>query len=283
LRTTAIAEVLAHTVHRLADAGIEEAHLESEILIAHTLGADRAHLLARLHDALPPEASAHLEGLVARRLRHEPVAYITGHREFYGLDFECSPDALIPRPETELLVEIALDEIHQQGARPRVADVGCGTGAVAIALAANAPDATIVATDTSLPALRLARRNAARHGVRGRIVFCRADLLAGTSIFDIVVANLPYVSEDDWPTLAPEIRDWEPRDALVGGRHGPETVERLIDGATRHLAVHGCIAIEIGDTQAESVMRHARARFPEATILVRKDLAGLDRAVVIRT
>ena len=306
-----IAEALAATARRLETAGIDDAHLEAEVLLAHTLGIDRAHLLARLSDPLEDAAGGAFEALVARRLHHEPLAYVTGVREFFGLEFSCGPEALIPRQETELLVEVALAEISRRRPGVGVVDVGTGGGAIAGghpgnppgapgeggdagaggrgggasagAIAVNAPGTPVTAVDASTGALALARRNAERHGVAQQIALCRGDLLEGLGAFEVIVANLPYVSARDWDGLAPELRLWEPRDALVGGERGTEIVERLLDRAHGHLAMGGMLAAEIGDTQGAALQAYAHARFPEAEIHVRTDLAGHDRALVVRT
>ena len=278
-----IAEALAATARRLETAGIDDAHLEAEVLLAHTLGIDRAHLLARLSDPLEDAAGGAFEALVARRLHHEPLAYVTGVREFFGLEFSCGPEALIPRQETELLVEVALAEISRRRPGVGVVDVGTGGGASAGAIAVNAPGTPVTAVDASTGALALARRNAERHGVAQQIALCRGDLLEGLGAFEVIVANLPYVSARDWDGLAPELRLWEPRDALVGGERGTEIVERLLDRAHGHLAMGGMLAAEIGDTQGAALQAYAHARFPEAEIHVRTDLAGHDRALVVRT
>ena len=278
-----IAEALAGTAQRFAGAGIDDAHLEAEVLLAHSLGIDRTRLLARLRDSLQDVDAEAYERLVARRLRHEPLAYITGRREFFGLEILCGPDALIPRPESELLVEIALEVMGARGAALRILDVGTGTGAIAVAIAVHAPACHVTAVDASTGALGLARRNAALHGVDSRVAFEVGDLMEGLGEFDVIVANLPYVSAGEWGSLAPEIRLWEPRTALVGGERGTEVIERLVEEAPSHLAVGGILAAEIGDTQAAAISACARQRFPEAAIHVRTDLAGLDRALVVRT
>ena len=278
-----IAEALAATARRLETAGIDDAHLEAEVLLAHTLGIDRAHLLARLSDPLEDAAGGAFEALVARRLHHEPLAYVTGVREFFGLEFSCGPEALIPRQETELLVEVALAEISRGRRGVGVGALGRGGGATAVAIGVNARGTPVTAVDASTGALALARRNAERHGVAQQIALCRGDLLEGLGAFEVIVANLPYVSARDWDGLAPELRLWEPRDALVGGERGTEIVERLLDRAHGHLAMGGMLAAEIGDTQGAALQAYAHARFPEAEIHVRTDLAGHDRALVVRT
>ncbi|MBI5285348.1 MAG: peptide chain release factor N(5)-glutamine methyltransferase [Chloroflexi bacterium] len=277
-----VAETLHSATRRLESAGIDDARLESEVLLASASGVDRAHLLANLPDAVDPGAGPRFESLLARRLAHEPLAYIVGHREFYGIDVACGPGALIPRPETEMLVELALDEVRKRGSGVRIADVGTGSGAIAIAIAANAPGVHIAAIESSAEALAVARRNIERHGLTPRIELREGDLLEGAGTFDVIVANLPYVSEADWTDLEPEIRDNEPRAALVGGHNGTEVVERLLEQAPAHLAPGGVLAAEIGDTQAERVLAAAHRRFPGALACVMKDLGGRDRMLVVR-
>jgi release factor glutamine methyltransferase len=253
------------------------------VLLAHTLGIDRAHLLADLWNALSPEQTAAFDVLLARRQAREPLAYIIGHREFYGIEIVCSPAALIPRPESEMLVDLALDEAGRRRGEIRIVDVGTGSGAIAIAIAMNAPSARVLATDVSDATLALARPNIERHGVESRVELGKADLLDGLGVFDVIVANLPYVSERDWRSLAPELRDHEPKTALVGGETGTEIIEAMLRQAPPHLAPGGVLAAEIGDTQGAAVLRTAREAFPEAAACVMKDLAGLDRMLVVRT
>ncbi len=277
-----VAETLHAATRRLASAGADDARLEAEVLLAFASGADRAHLLASLPDAVAPDSRRRFESLLARRLAHEPLAYILGHREFYAIDVACAAGALIPRPETEMLVELALDEVRERGGGVRIVDVGTGSGAIAIAIAINTPDAHIVAIEASPEALALARRNVEQYGLQGRIELRQCDLLEGAGVLDVIVANLPYISEADWAALAPEIRDHEPREALVAGPTGTEVVERLLEQAPEHLPPGGVLAAEIGDTQAERVLDAARRCFPGARSCVMKDLGGRDRMLVVR-
>jgi release factor glutamine methyltransferase len=282
---TSVAGALAGATGRLS-AITDDAGLEAEVLLAHTLGVTRSRLLAMLGEPLPADAGAAFEALVARRLAREPLAYITGEREFYGLRFAVAPGVLLPRPETELLVEIAVAEARRRApARLRIADVGTGSGCVATAIAAHAPNAAVVATDTSPQALRIAVANAtALLGEdAGRVAFVRADLLDGFGRCDVVVANLPYVPEREWRELAPEVRGHEPRAALVGGKAGTEVIERLIAQAPAHLAPRGVLAVEFGFGQAQRLVTYARSCFAGAAIDVRRDLAGVERVLVIRT
>jgi release factor glutamine methyltransferase len=283
---TTLGSVLHDAADRLRRAGIDDAELEADVLLRHALAMDddRAHMLALLHEPIRPEAAARFDELVGRRLMHEPTAYVVGFREFYGLKLACSPDALIPRPETELLVEIALDWLSDLAptSRPLIVDVGTGNGALAIALAVNCPAARVIAIDTSASALRLAQRNAASHGAAARVGLVRGDLLGSLRApADLIVANLPYVSETDWDALAPEIRAHEPRSALVGGHTGTEAIARLLAQAPARLGARSLLLCECGDRQADALRIEAVRAFPDAWIEVRQDLAGLDRVLYI--
>lgn len=278
----AIGRILHDATARLRPIAGDDARLEAEVLLAHAIDTNRAHLLAALTDQLPLGAAVGFESLLERRLSRVPLAYITGRREFYGIDFRCTPDALIPRPETELLVDFALAELERRGPSIRIADVGTGTGAIAVAIAANAPTARVTATDASAEALALARSNAAAAGVSARIEVEQRDLLEDAAEFDVIVANLPYISAADWEALPPEIRDHEPWQALVGGARGTEAIERLLMQAPRHLAPTGVLAVEIGAGQAAHLVSDARQHFPDADVCVIKDMAALERVVVVR-
>lgn len=266
----------------LAEAAGEDARLEAEVLLAHTLGIDCAHLLADLRSSLSLEQTAAFDVLLRRRIAREPLAYIVGHREFYGIEIACSPAALIPRPESEMLVDLALEEARRRG-EIRVVDIGTGTGAIAVAVALNAANARVLATDVSEAALALARRNIERHGVESRVELRKVDLFDGLGVFDVIVANLPYVSEGNWRGLAPELRDHEPKTALVGGETGMEIIEAMLRQAPPHLAPGGVVAAEISDTQGAAALQAAHEAFREAAACVMKDLAGLERMLVVRT
>jgi release factor glutamine methyltransferase len=279
-----VAAALRAAADRLTAAGVEDARLEAEALLRHALGAgvSRAQLLARASEPLEPTAAAAFEVALARRLRREPLAYITGSCEFYGLDIECSPAALIPRPESEHLVELALDWLCDAAPEsPLIVDAGTGTGVLAVAIAVNAPDASVVAIDSSRETLRLARRNVARHGVAARVSLVAGDLLGPlrAGVADVIVANLPYVAEAEWDALQPEIREHEPRGALVGGARGTETIERLLAQARGALRPRSLLLCEIGATQGRAVETLAHAALPGSHIEIRKDMAGLDRVL----
>ena len=281
---------------RLRQAGIDDAHLEAELLLRHALGLghNRGALLSHLAEphAVEDEALARFETLVQRRLGREPSAYILGTREFAHLDLEVTPAVLIPRPETETVVEEAVriarrlpsSEGRAADQGLVVADIGTGAGPIALSLARALPDAAVVATDVSRDALEVAQRNAARHGMQERIVFLHGDLLAPlTQPLDVLVANLPYVTTSDLAALEPEVRDHEPSMALHGGADGLDLIRRLLAEARAHLRPHAVIVLEIGYNQAETTRAAAAAAFPDAEVRVLNDLAGRPRVLVVQT
>jgi release factor glutamine methyltransferase len=277
-----LAEALHAGQARLRDAGIDDAELEAEVLLRHALGLDRAQLYARLQDSVGEVHRATFERLVDRRIAHEPAAYIVGHKEFYGVDLEVTPDALIPRPETELLVDEAL-RVAPDGPCA-IADVGTGCGAIAVALATRLTQATVYAIDASERALALAARNVERLGLTSRVRLLQGDLLDPlTEPVDLIVANLPYVKTSDWEALPPEIREHEPREALDGGPDGTATLERLLRQAPSHLRPRGRLLAEIGWDEGERLLAVARECLPETRIAVKKDLGGLDRLLIVAT
>jgi release factor glutamine methyltransferase len=281
-----LAQALHEATEALQAAGIEDAWLEAEVLLRHALDLDRAHLYAGLQKDLSPGDQAVFHSLLARRLAHEPAAYIVGQREFYGLDLETTPAVLIPRWETELLVEEAIARAcRPQGLkRPLIVDVGTGNGAIAVALAVHLPAAALLAIDLSREALALAIRNARRHGVENRISFLQADLLASLAQpADIIVANLPYVTSAEWEALPPEIREHEPRAALDGGPDGLREIERLLEQAPSRLRPDGSLLLELAPHQAAPALALARRRFPGAAARILPDAAGLDRVLAIDT
>jgi release factor glutamine methyltransferase len=278
---------LALALHEAAEAlraaGIGDAWLEAEVLLRHGLDLDQARLYASLQEDLSAEDQAAFHSFLARRLAHEPTAYIVGQREFYGLDLETTPAALIPRPETELLVEEAIARATRFE-RPLIADVGTGNGAIAVALAVHLPQAALAAIDLSRQALALAVRNARRHGVESRISFLQADLLAPLAQpADLIGANLPYVRSADWEALPPEIREHEPRAALDGGPDGLREIKRLVRQAPSCLRPGGSLLVELGPPQAAPALALARRCFPGAAARILPDAAGLDRLLVIDT
>jgi release factor glutamine methyltransferase len=260
-----LAAHIAAATARLEAAGLpsDEARQSAVVLAAHALGWDRASLLVGMRDSPPAPFPAAYERLVARRASREPVAYITGEREFYGRLFAVTRDVLIPRPETELLVDEALRWPRSHagdttsaagGPRPVIVDVGTGCGCLAITLALECPGARIIATDISEPALAVARQNADRFGVLDRIQFRRGSLLAAVAgPVDLVVSNPPYVPERDRAGLAPDVTEFEPGGALFAGTDGLSVVRALVPDAARTLGAHGWLVLEIGAGQSGAV------------------------------
>ena len=269
---------------RLLSQVSEEAELDAELLLRHCVGLDRSGIYRRLAEQMSDEQERRYGAVVGRRLVHEPTAYILGHKEFFGLDFEVTLAAIIPRPETELLVELAINfaRLRTAGPPPAIADIGTGCGAIAVSIAHTLPDVHVIATDVSADALALAGRNAERHGVSDRIDFRCGDLLAPLDApADLLVANLPYVRTGDWLALPPEIRDHEPRAALDGGNDGLRVIERLLQQAPACLRTSGALLAEIGDEQGDEASAMAQEVFTNAAIEVRPDLSGRDRVLVV--
>lgn len=258
----------------LEAAGIPDAALEAEVLTRHASGLSRSAYFA--DEPVAEGACAELDALVARRLRREPAPYLTGIREFHGLEFLVGPGTLIPRPETELLVEIGVAELSRSPGAT-VLDVGTGCGAIAVAVARASPGANVVAADVSADALRIAALNIERHGVA--VSLMQSDLARGVGSADIVLANLPYVPERDIEGLQPEVRQWEPRVALNGGADGLDLVRALLADFASRLRPR-LAAFEVGMGQAGRVAEAAEGLGAEAGIA--HDLAGWERVVTAR-
>ena len=262
----------------LAAGNIEDARLESELLIRHTLKISQVQLYLDLDRKLSPNQEQTFRQLIKRRLGGEPTAYITKHREFYGLDFYVSPDVLIPRPESELLVEMALDLIQNRPV-PTIAEIGTGCGAVAISLALKLPRAKIYATDISALALKVALFNCQRHGVADRICLLHGDMLDPLpEPVDLVVANLPYVDKLEMPESA----NFEPLLALDGGSDGLEKIYQLCQQVTDMLRPDGYLLLEIGQGQGKGVTTYLHSLFSSAKIKIAPDLSGIERVVSLR-
>ncbi len=264
---------------------VPSASLAAELLLMHVLGRDRAYLYTNPEVELAPETAKRYFALVAERATGKPTQYITGHQEFWGLDFEVTPDVLIPRPETEHLVEAALefaraDSREKRGRLQRIVDVGTGSGCIALALASELPDALICATDISRPALEVARHNARRLGLGDRVRFVQSDLLscmgAGAD-FDLVLSNPPYVGADELDRVQREVREFEPRVAWGGVGRGDAIYEKLFAQARDVLRPGGHVAVEVGYSQAESVRKMLGTGW--VGVGVRPDLAGIPRVV----
>lgn len=278
-----IAEATRQAARELDAAGVADARREAASLLAHVLARDRTFLLTHSDDALDGDAYERFRLLIARRATGEPLQYITGEQEFYGLAFEVTHDVLIPRPETELLVEKALDAMRDTRA-PRLCDVGTGSGCVAVALLHERPDAEGCALDISPAALRVAARNAARHGVRERLELVESDCFAAIETtparFDTIVSNPPYIAEDEIPTLQREVREHEPRHALTPGGDGLRIIRRLLADAPRRLVAGGHLLFEIGWQQHEAVADLIDPRV-WTFIDIYQDLQGIPRTVAL--
>ncbi len=269
-------QALAAARHRLAEAGIEEAPLEGEVLLRHVLKVSRAGLFAGLDAGMTPVQEQALSRLMERRLRGEPAAYITGVREFYGLDFAVDPSVLIPRPESELLVEKAIS-LARDNDVATIADIGTGSGAIAVSLAVNLPGVEIYATDISAAALVVARGNSRRHGVADRIALLQGRLLEPLpGPVDMIIANLPYVRRTE---LSPK---GEPVEALDGGEDGLDIIRLLCRQAGGKLRGGGSLLIEVGQGQAGDAAGLLREAFPSSEIEADRDLAGIERVLTLR-
>jgi len=281
-----VGRLLAWTADYLKRRGSESPRLDAEVLLAHSLGCKRIELYTAFDRVPAEETRAALRELVRRRAEGAPVAYLVGHREFYSLDFRVTPDVLIPRPETEFLVIALIDLARRRSAEPiTVCDVGTGSGIIAVTAAKHLPNSRVTASDVSPAALAVARHNAEAHGVLDRIELVQSDLFSALPPerhFDFVVSNPPYVSEAELERLAPEVRNHEPRLALVAGRRGTKVIEALLPQAAERLNPGGHLLLEISPMihQAVEALLAADDRLePGPTV---KDLARLPRVVQAR-
>jgi release factor glutamine methyltransferase len=266
--TSPLHETLALAVVDLESAGVDTPRLDAEVLLADVLGTDRAALHADPRQVLEPDAARRFDELVRRRVRREPVAYILGKAHFRQLDLLVDHRVLVPRPETELLVELADDG-------QRVLDVGTGSGAIALAIAQERSGVTVTGIDSSPGAVEVARANAQALGLD--VEFMIADLVVGGP-YDLVVSNPPYVRDSDWPGLAPEITLYEPEEALLGGPDGLDVIRRIVPAAAEVLRPGGLLAMEVGQGQSravEAVFERLELRLLET----QRDLAGIPRVV----
>lgn len=280
--------LLERGASELRSFGVEEARFEAELLLRHALGWSRESLLARLHEPVSGEAAGHYFQLVERRRGRVPIQHILGTQEFYGLQFRVTPAVLIPRPETEGVVEQALRELRTRSSTSpvRIADVGCGSGCIGIALARELPEAEVIAIDISPAALAVARENALRLDVEGRVELVLGDLLdpllERRALVDAVVSNPPYVLDAEIEALAPEVSEHEPRAALAGGgEDGLSVVSRLLRQVGDALNEGGLLFMEIGQGQDRRVTTLARDSGLEL-VRIAPDLAGIPRVVVAR-
>jgi release factor glutamine methyltransferase len=280
----ALRALLGASERMLIEAGVESARLDATLLLGAAAGVSRTEVLAGMV-TLDDPVRRRFEVLINRRAAREPIAYILGHKEFNSLELEVGPGVLIPRPETEILVEAALEILRRMGAA-KVLDLGTGSGAIAVAIATHAPAARIVASDLSIEALEMARRNVRRFGLGQQIEIRRADCFASMDSggelggFDLIVSNPPYVPDGEIGGLQPEVSRYEPRSALAGGPDGLDFYRMLARQSRRHLRERGRVAVEVGAGQAAEVEAIVRAGgFSEA--MMRRDLAGIPRVVCV--
>ena len=280
-----IDQALAYGQEQLKDS--DSPYLDARLLIEYVTGASHSQMIAHPdRDLHQLEINAYLE-LIQRASKYEPIPYLVGSAPFYGHEFIVNPAVLIPRPETELLVDSVVEYLRETGRQSdklSIVDVGTGSGCIAITLATILPNADIVAVDITEDALNLAEQNALRHSVRNRISFLNGDLLLPIDFKpNIIVANLPYVAENEWPMLDQGVRLYEPEVALKGGSIGIERISALLEQAKDRLAPGGRIFLEIGWQQGLALRQVAASLFPRATISVRSDLSDLDRILSIDT
>jgi release factor glutamine methyltransferase len=278
-------QLVASARRRFRQAGISdgEADLDARLLAQAALGWDAARFFASAAERAPAGFDARYEPLVARRAAREPYAYIVGRQEFWGLEMAVSPAVLIPRPETEVVLEAALDLVSDKAARLRAVDACTGSGCLAVALARELSKARVVATDVSAAALDVARVNVARHAVTGRIGLVRTDLLAGLrGPFDLIVSNPPYVPTDEIGRLQPEVRSHEPVTALAAGADGVLFIRRLLDQSGTRLRPGAVLVFEFGFGQARAVSELVSMHFELRLEELRRDLQGIERVAVVR-
>ena len=293
LSSLTIRQLLSEARQKLDAARVDAPANTSRVLLAQAMGQSKAWLAAHDEDTPAAEAIATFQNMLQRVMAHEPFFYVLGHREFYGLDLLVDPRVLIPRPETEMLVELALEQMKTEDERrkteitsppspvPRLMDVGTGSGAVPIAIAKRAPQVQLIATDVSGDALDVARENARRHGVADRITFLQANLLDGVPEgAEIVTANLPYVSPEEIDVLPPEIAAHEPRVALDGTGDGLGLIRKLLTQIAARPGIKAAF-LEFGASQGRDVLAAAQQLVPSAHAEIKKDLAGLDRVLIL--
>lgn len=277
-----IAEAISYGTAILKENEVIEPRRESALLLSLATQRDRAYLIAYPEKTLHPQDADTFRQFVARRATHEPFQYISGRQEFYGLDFEVTPDVLIPRPETETLVEEAIEELRDKD-EPRFCEIGVGSGCISVAILHLVEHAQAVAADISEKALAVARRNAGKHGVADRLQLHISDVFYSLELqqFDLVVSNPPYVPSRDIDTLQPEVRDFEPHSSLTDGANGLSIIKRLADQSPRYLKPHAALIIEIGFNQGRDVAE----MFDEAvwkSVEMMPDLQGIPRIVLAR-
>ncbi len=281
-----LGEALQSATQTLLRKGIDDASVEAEILLGSVLGMSKTRLYTEPEKVLTSTEISQLWSLIQRRLNHEPTAYILGYCEFYGIDLLLDCHTFIPRPETELLVEQAVElarRIPRPGKGITIADVGTGCGAIAVSLALALPQAKIYATDISARALQVTETNCQRHAVSNHVELLQGNLLEPLSQpVDMIVANLPYIKDCEFKDLSPEIIDFEPTSALAGGLDGLDEIERMLEQMPGKLSREGSFLLEIGQGQGRGVTSLVKSQFPQASIELVSDLGGIERVVQVR-
>jgi release factor glutamine methyltransferase len=278
--TWTIGRLLTWTTKYLTDRGADSPRLDAELLLAHAVGCPRIGLYTTFDEPPNDAVRTAFRDLVRRRAEGTPVAYLLGHREFYSMEFRVTPDVLIPRPETEFLVIAVLDALGRRPTAKHVADIGTGSGAIAVAVAKHAPRVHVTAVDTSIAALATARANAERHGVAARIEFVESDLLhaaASDKTFDVIASNPPYVSSAEMSSLPADVARYEPHAALEAGPLGTEVYARIIPQAAQRLVPNGELWMEISPLRLDGVSALMAAEKALEILPIIKDLAGQAR------
>ena len=275
-----IGRILKWTEQYFKEKGIESPRLDAEVLLSHILGRERIYLYVHFDEPLEPTELARYREAIKQRVQRVPVAYIIGEKEFMGLTFRVTADTLVPRPDTEILVQAAIERLRARGDAPRFADIGTGTGAICLSVLHFLPKAQADTVDISPAARAVAEENAAALGASDRITFHTGDLLAPLAgqCYDAILSNPPYIPDGDIAALAPEVRLKEPRTALAGGKDGLDFYRRLTADAPAHLKDGGFLAVEVGIHQAAPVAALAVPSFSRTEIL--KDYAGIERVVI---
>jgi release factor glutamine methyltransferase len=284
-----IQKLLNWVTEYLKNKGVDSPRLSGELLLSYVLGLKRIELYTQFNRIVGEECLSQLRQLVKRAAEHEPIAYLTGKKEFYSLEFEITKDCLIPRPETELLVERAIEFLRTRTGEQFICDLCTGCGCVAIAIARNFPTCRIVATDISDAALEVAERNVTRHGLNGRLKLLKGDLFEpiipglGPAKFDLIVCNPPYVCETEFEKLAKNVRDFEPKLALAAGRDGLDIINKVIADAAKFLKPAAAMMLEIGNEQGPAVCKLLEDTGRFAAVNIEKDYNKLDRLAIAVT
>jgi release factor glutamine methyltransferase len=281
-----LAQALQQSAYVLNINGIDDSRIEARMLLGHVTNLSLAQIYTEPEQILSPEEENKLQGLIERRLRHEPVAYILKHREFYGVDFYVDPRVLIPRPETEILVDTAIEFAKRRNCylkrRFLVADIGTGCGAIAISLALNLPGSKIYATDLSSSALEVAGLNRRHHKVTEQVTLLSGNLLLPLpEPVDLIVANLPYIRNSELPDLSPEIAKFEPRIALDGGESGLDCIGQLLEQSKEKINAGGCLLLEIGQNQEKDIGQLVHSCLNKVNLEFISDFNGINRTVKI--